>query len=32
MECKDNASAMRLCNAMLFRWAFLADAEKEATG
>jgi hypothetical protein len=32
MECKENASAMRLCNAMLFRWAFSLSAEKDATG
>jgi hypothetical protein len=32
MECKENASAMRLCNAMLFRWAFWVNDEKEAIG
>ncbi|WP_426238322.1 hypothetical protein [Pararhizobium sp. DWP1-1-3] len=32
MECKENASAMRLCNAMLFLWAFWEADEKEAIG
>jgi hypothetical protein len=32
MECKENASAMHLCIAMLLRWASGAHAEKEATG